>query len=189
VGGLPIIRTPEDAARLIVEHRVVGVWTGHAEMGPRALGHRSLLARPDSGDLRRRLSEEMKRREWYRPVAPMMLPEVARDALDRFVEGSSLGRFMLGAWTLRAAWTGPFAGCVHADGTVRAQIVDGREPELGHVHELLMELKRRHGVQGVINTSFNPRGVPIVHELEEAVRAANEMGVDALWLPAETEAS
>jgi len=187
--GLPVVRTPEEAARLIAEGRVVGVWTGRAELGPRALGHRSLLARPDSVEIRRRLSEGMKRREWYRPVAPMMLSEVATEALDGFVEGSALGRFMLGAWTLRPAWAAPFAGCVHADGTVRAQIVDGREPELRHIYNLLMELKRRHGVQGAINTSFNPQGVPIVHELEEAVRAALEMGVDALWLPATTEAS
>jgi carbamoyltransferase len=182
-GFVPVVRSVAEAAEAIAAGKVVGVWTGDAEVGPRALGHRSLLARPDSLTMRRRLSEEMKRREWYRPVAPMMLAEVARDALAGFREGSTLGRYMLGAWPLAPGWEDAFAGCVHADGTVRAQVVEEHAPGLDHMRRLLGLLRGSHDVQGVINTSFNARGEPIVGRLSEAVRTAQELGLDALWVP------
>ncbi len=181
--GLPVLRGVTEAARALADGAVLGTWAGHAALGPRALGHRSLLARPDRVPLRQRLSEQMKRREWYRPVAPMMLPEVAAEALAGLRPGSDLPRFMLGAWPVTEPWREAFAGCVHADGTVRAQIVDAGSPGLAGVHDLLTELRSAHGVHGLINTSFNLRGVPIVHTLDQAVAQALALGLDGLWVP------
>jgi carbamoyltransferase len=181
--GLPVLHSEDEVASAMADGKLVGVWVGDAELGPRALGHRSLLARPDSVDLRRKLSETVKHREWYRPVAPMMLQDVAEKALKGYKPGSALARYMLGAWSLRPAWVQAFWGCVHADGTVRAQVVDDDAPELSHIHRLLDLLQQRHGIHGVINTSFNRRGEPIVQTLDEALSSALAMGIDALWLP------
>ena len=181
--GLPVVTTSGQAARAIADGKLVGVWVGDAELGPRALGHRSILARPDWVELRKRLSESVKQREWYRPVAPVLLEEVAIDALRGYKPGSVLGRYMLGAWTLEPGWVEAFQGCVHADGTVRAQVVDGKADQLGHIRKLLSELRSRYDIQGVINTSFNRRGEPIVLALQEATRSATAMGLDAIWLP------
>ncbi len=182
--SVPILRSAEEAAEAVASGRIVGVCTGDGEVGPRALGCRSLLARPDSVALRRRLSEEVKGREWYRPVAPMLLSEVAEQALKEYRRGSALARFMLGAWRIVPEWSDAFAGCVHADGTVRAQVIDGDEPELAHIRRLLDCLRRRHGIHGVINTSFNARGQPMVRGESDALRVASELGLDSLWLPA-----
>jgi len=181
--AIPILHVEEDVAGAIARGKIVGVWLGDAELGPRALGHRSLLARPDSVDLRRKLSETVKQREWYRPVAPMMLEEVGKEALRGYKPKSVLARHMLGAWHLQPAWVEAFCGCTHADGTVRAQVVDRDTPELSHIHRLLMLLRERHRILGVINTSFNRTGEPLVHTLEEAVDSARAMGIDAMWLP------
>lgn len=172
-----------EVADTIADGKVVAVWTGAAEVGPRALGHRSLLLRPDSVDLRRKVSEGMKQREWYRPVAPMMLPEVAVASLEGYRPGSNLAAFMLGAWKVKPEWRQAFSGCVHADGSVRAQVVEETTPGLEHVHQLLALLRTKHGVQGVINTSFNRRGQPIVLTWDEAVSCAEAMRVDVLWRP------
>jgi len=89
---------------------------------------------------------------------------------------------MLGAWKVAPAWRQPLQGCVHADGTVRAQVVNEGHGPVAHIHRLLVELRDRHGIQGVINTSFNTRGEPIVQSLEEALLAADAMNLDSLWL-------
>lgn len=180
---LPILHTATEAAQVIADGQILGVWTGNAELGPRALGHRSILARPDSVSVRVRVSESMKQREWYRPVSPMLLEEVACEALCDYSPCSNLANFMLGAWIVKPDWVEPLRGCVHTDRTVRAQVVRKGIGQLSHIHQLLLRLRNKYGIQGVINTSFNTRGEPIVHSLSEAVHAAQVMGLDALWLP------
>lgn len=180
---LPILRHTREAAGAIAEGAIIGVWLGDAEVGPRALGHRSILARPDRVPLRRRLSEQMKQREWYRPVAPMMLPGVAEQALLGYRPDSILPQYMLGAWRVAEPCRQAFSGCIHADKTVRAQVVAGDQPQLQHIHRLLQQLRSTHGIKGVINTSFNQRGLPIAHGLPSALEQAEVMGLDAVWLP------
>lgn len=163
-------------AREIAAGRVLGVCNGPAEVGPRALGHRSLLARPDDVSVRRRLSERIKRREAYRPVAPMLLDRVAREAIGEQVVGSHLAPFMLGAWRLRPGWDASFAGVVHADGTLRAQVVRD-DPFLV---ALLTVLCEQHGIAGLINTSFNGPGEPIVHTRADALACARQLQLDGI---------
>ena len=183
VSRVPVLHSVREVSRAIEDGRIIGVWTGNSEIGPRALGHRCILARPDSPPLRRRLSEQVKQREWYRPVAPMMLADVAAKALLGYRPGSHLGKYMLGAWEVADTHTTDFRGCIHTDGTVRAQVVHADSPELGHMFQLLEELRTTSGILGVVNTSFNRRGRPIVHRFAEAMEEAAEMGLDALWLP------
>lgn len=173
-------RVREFAARLAGEEVVAAVH-GLSEVGPRALGHRSLLARPDRVPLRRKLSECMKRREWYRPVAPLMSPEVAASCLEGYTKGSSLGRFMLGAWKVKPEWRSAFAGSIHADGTVRAQVIDPAAPGHAPLTELLAVLEEEHGVFGLINTSLNTQGTAILHSPARAAEQAKLLGATALW--------
>ncbi len=166
----------DEIASRLARGEVLGLCNGAAEVGPRALGHRSIVARPDSVELRRRVSETIKQREPYRPVAPMLLEEVARDALGAEVAGSHLAPFMLGAWRLQPGWEAHFAGVVHVDGTLRAQVVG----DDAFLVALLERLWRVHGIAGLINTSFNGPGEPIVHTRNDAVDCARRLKLDGV---------
>lgn len=182
--AVPLHEPPLDAVdevvRLLLDQAVIGVCNGAAEIGPRALGHRSILARADNPDLRRRVSEELKGREWYRPIAPVLCDEAAQKVLGAAVAQSPLARYMLGAWPVRPGWEAGLAGVLHRDGTVRAQVVSARDPDNRFLYELLIRLWREHGVPALINTSFNVRGQPILHHHEDAIPAACSMGLDAV---------
>ena len=173
----------ERVAAFVADRRVVGLCTGAAEIGPRALGHRSLLARADDIDLRRRLSEGIKRREWYRPLAPVLCEEAARLVLGDVAADAPISRFMLGSWPVADAYRDAFRGVMHADGTIRAQVVRADDEDNRFLHGLLRCLWEKHDLPGVINTSFNPRGKPILHRHEDAMPMARSMGLDALVLP------
>lgn len=170
----------ERIADWIAAGEVIGICNGDAEIGPRALGHRSILARPDSIELRRRVSEEIKRREWYRPVAPVLTLEVAMQAFGGYLEHSRLASFMLGAYSLLPAWRSHFAGVIHADGSLRPQIVRSDEPEGQFMYALLTCLWARHGLAGLINTSFNGPGEPIVQSPADALDCGRRLGLDGV---------
>jgi carbamoyltransferase len=170
-----------DIAARIAQDKVIGICTGYGEVGPRALGHRSLIANPCSLELRDRISISMKKREWYRPLAPMVL----RTEADRLFEGASssaLSRYMLGSYEVRPEVRTQIPGVVHVDGSARAQVVDENDPDLKLVVDLLTKLQDAHGIPCVINTSLNRSGEPIVHTHKEAMVAGQEMGIDALVL-------
>lgn len=156
------------------------MFEGAAEIGPRALGHRSIMARPDFPELRRRVSETIKRREWYRPVAPVVREDLAEQAFGRSAASSPLARYMLGAFRVQASWGPAFAGVLHADGTARLQVVSSRDPELTFLHALLGELWDRHRIAGLINTSFNGPGEPIVHSQQDALDCARRLQLDGV---------
>jgi carbamoyltransferase len=169
----------EEVARALIAGEIIGICNGAGELGPRALGHRSLLARADSVALRERLSEQVKRREWYRPLAPILCDEAAREVLGETATSSPLSRWMLGAWPVQPAWHQPLAGVLHHDGSVRAQVVadDGHN---GWIYRLLRLLWGREGLPALINTSFNGPGEPIVHLHEHALSCARKLGLDGV---------
>ncbi|MEI6893866.1 MAG: carbamoyltransferase C-terminal domain-containing protein [Colwellia sp.] len=183
IDGVSLVTDVKQVAEFIAAGEVVAVFAGDAEIGPRALGHRSLLIRPDSIKRRKHLSEVMKQREWYRPVAPIMLEKIAESALLEYLPNSNLSRFMLGAWTVAKEWQHYFSGCLHADNTVRAQVIDKTDPEINHIYQLLMLLHKQYKIQGVINTSFNSRGMPIVGTFDQAIAQAKIIGAKYLWCP------
>ena len=113
----------------------------------------------------------------------MMLPEVAAEVLQDFPKSTRLARYMLGAWRIAPAWRAPFAGCVHADGTVRAQVVSASVPGQEGLEKLLRLLRERYDIHGVINTSLNPRGEPMLADRAAAAQVARRLGVDAIWHP------
>lgn len=180
-GGEPPVDSVSQVAAALVAGEVIGVCNGAAEVGPRALGHRSLLARADDVAIRRRVSEQIKRREWYRPVAPILCEEAACEVLEADAVGSSLSRWMLGAWQVRPGWQEQLQGVLHTDGSVRAQVVadDGTNTWM---HELLLRLWRIDGLPALINTSFNGPGRPIVQRHADALCEAWELGLDGVVL-------
>jgi carbamoyltransferase len=177
-GEPPTVAIAEVARRLL-DHDVIGICNGAGEIGPRALGHRSIVARADSVDLRVRVSESIKGREWYRPVAPILCAEAARQVLEPAASRSVLSRWMLASWRVQPDWQVALAGVLHADGSVRAQVVDD-DGTNEWMHALLSLLWREHGVAALINTSFNGPGRAIVQRHQDARALAQELGLDGV---------
>jgi carbamoyltransferase len=158
------------------EGRIVMWFQGRMEYGPRALGNRSVLARPDRPDLRDRLNLVLKRRVWYQPFCPSMLDSEAPHALADWTGGSN--RFMTMAYEVSPCFRHRLAGVISVDGTCRPQFVPDDEP--GEFAQLLREARARWSVGAVLNTSFNIHGEPIVCSPPEAIDVFMRSGADAL---------
>lgn len=165
----------EEIAAKIESGQTVGLLRGRSEIGPRALGHRSILADPRSPTIKDHLNAHVKFREAFRPYAPMVLAEHAKDIFDL----AQLSPFMLFACEVRAKYRPLLPAITHVDGTARVQTVDGQEPFL---QALLMAFYRRTGFAVLLNTSFNLAGEPIVETPEDAIRAFLSSGLDVLVL-------
>jgi carbamoyltransferase len=165
----------DEIASLIAQGLTVGLLRGRSELGPRALGHRSILADPRSPSMKDHLNANVKFREAFRPYAPMVLAEHATEIFD-LVQPSP---FMLFACDVRAQYQTLLPAITHVDGTARVQTVDSQEPFL---HALLTAFHQRTGLAVLLNTSFNLAGEPIVETPEDAVRAFLSCGLDVLVL-------
>jgi carbamoyltransferase len=157
--------------------QVVGWFHGPLELGPRALGARSLLADPRDPGMRDRLNRLVKKREAFRPFAPSVLEAHAAEHFDL----SDLGGpspFMLA--TCRVTSPLDLPAVTHVDGSARPQTVDpGISPRYG---ALLEAFRRRTGCPLLVNTSFNVRGEPIVCSPVDALFSLGSSGIDALVL-------
>ena len=171
-------------AELLMQHKIAGICNGTAETGPRALGNRSLIALADSRELAQQISMEVKKREWYRPVAPIMLLENAKTAAEQKV--SSLARFMLQDFTVKNEYREKMAGVVHANNTARIQTVADKS-ENPFMFSLLSFLHEKYGVTALINTSFNAQGEPIVHTAQQALQSAKKMNLDGIVINGKLE--
>jgi len=178
VPNTPIsLDTVYEVAKAIANEKIVALCIGGSEIGPRALGHRSILARPDNINLKIKVSEQIKKREWYRPVAPALLPNVAINALKPEIIHSKLAQYMLGSYVVEPKWQEKFIGALHVDGTLRAQIVYDTPGNI-FLYKILQILDTEYNIAGVINTSFNVKGEPIVHYHQQAIDIASNMGID-----------
>lgn len=155
---------------------IVMWFQGRMEYGPRALGHRSVLARPDRLDLRDRLNLVLKRRVWYQPFCPsMLLGEAARLLSDLT---SPRNRFMTMAYEVAREHRAALAGVTSIDGTCRPQFVP--DDERSAFADLLRDVRRRWGTGVVLNTSYNIHGEPLVCTPAEAVDVFLRSGADHL---------
>jgi carbamoyltransferase len=178
--GVAFEQVPDPAAAaadLLADSKIVGWFTGAAEVGPRALGARSILADPRKAEMKDIVNEQVKHREGFRPFAPAVLDE--RGA-DYFVDYAT-NPFMLLVLPIREDKREVIPAVTHVDGTGRLQSVTP-EGNGGEFHRLISEFERRTGVPVVLNTSFNLRGEPIVHRPAEAVEDYLNTGMDALLL-------
>lgn len=158
--------------------RIVGWMEGALEFGPRALGHRSILAAPHSIEMRDRLNREIKFREPFRPFAPVVPIEVAARYFDIPPGGARLARFMSGVFPVRREWRSRLAAITHVDGTARVQVL---EPTMApRLHALLEAYERRTGIPVLLNTSFNLAGEPIVNRAVEGYSTFLRCNIDVL---------
>ncbi len=166
---------------------IVALYQGPGETGPRALGHRSILANPCDPETRERLNERVKYREKIRPLAPMATLEAAQEFFELH-EGASDGNYNAYNYMVLTAHSKPAAvakipSVVHADGTGRIQIV--REDDDPLTYAYLKALGRRIGVEVSVNTSFNVAG-PIAQTPEQAVETLRRSkGLDVVFMVAD----
>ena len=144
------------------------------EMGPRALGGRSILADPRAPGVSDRLNQEVKSREAWRPFCPSILEGRA----EEHFEGSRNAQFMTVAVDVREGARGAMSEAMHVDGTTRPQVVHEEASPI--YHRLLQQFEGETGTPFLINTSFNVSGEPIVCNPAEALRSFYACGLDAL---------
>jgi carbamoyltransferase len=143
------------------------------EFGPRALGARSILASPLNADMQARLNE-IKDREDFRPVAPVVLEEEA----GRWFIGAEVSPFMLFVHQVAPDKAARIPAVRHVDGTARIQTINRRQNE--RYYDLLKAFQARTGVPVLVNTSFNTRSEPVVCTPRDAVECFWTSPIDAL---------
>ncbi|MDB5350184.1 MAG: carbamoyltransferase [Planctomycetota bacterium] len=163
----------EETAEILAQDRVIGWFQGRMEFGPRALGARSILASPIHAEMQSRLNE-IKDREDFRPVAPVVLEEEA----DRWFVGARVSPFMLFIFDVRPEKADKIPAVRHVDGTARIQTI--RRDQNPVYYDLIKAFQARTGVPVLVNTSFNTRGEPIVCSPRDAVESFWTSPLDAL---------
>ena len=176
IANVPFERCDDIAAEVaetIAGDGIVAWFQGRSEFGPRALGHRSLLANPRYAQNLERLND-VKGREQFRPVAPMVLAERANEIFD----GQFPSPYMLFTHRVREGWRDKVAAAVHVDGSARVQSVDRNDEPL--VARMLDEVERLTGTPVVINTSLNTAGRPMVDDPRDALECFGSAPIDLL---------
>jgi carbamoyltransferase len=166
-----------EMVELLAGGKVVALFQGRSELGPRALGHRSILADPRRAEARPWINEHVKGRESFRPLAPAALEEDAH----RYFDIVCPIPFMQFAVDVRPEARALLPAVTHVDGTARLQTVSRHDDEF--FHALLTAFKAQTGVGVLLNTSFNGRGEPIVETPAEAVECFKATALDALAMP------
>ncbi len=171
--GVPA--TVDDVVSLLQEQKTVAVFNGLAEAGPRALGNRSILFDPRNKN-GKEIVNRIKKREWYRPFAAMILQE----HFDEYFEtlGWNKSEFMTVSFQCKHPELIP--AVIHVDNSCRIQTVDKSIP---HVYNILYKFHERTGCPVLLNTSFNMAGDPLIETQKQAIDCLNNSELDALWFP------
>ncbi|MGH3901862.1 MAG: carbamoyltransferase family protein [Pseudonocardiaceae bacterium] len=175
-----LTRPHERAAELLHEDKIIGWCRGPMEFGPRALGHRSILAAPSRSEAVHRLNADIKGREDFRPLAPAVLAEDAHEYFDVQPAGRDVYPYMLATAAVRDLHRHRIPAVVHVDGSARVQTV--RRISNGDFWSLIACYRARSGLPIVLNTSLNHSDEPIVRTPSDAVRTFLRCQLDALVL-------
>lgn len=162
-----------ETAKILAQDKIIGWFQGRMEFGPRALGARSILASPINASMQARLND-IKDREDFRPVAPVVLEEDA----DEWFEDAHYSPYMLFVYNVREDKADKIPAVRHTDGTARIQTINKNQHLL--YYELLKEFKKLTGVPVLVNTSFNTRGEPVVCTPRDAIECFWTSPFDAL---------
>ena len=165
----------EEIADLLADGRVIGFFQGRTETGKRALGNRSVLADPRNAELKERMNEIVKHREWFRPFAPTILEEY----FEEYFTPKLSSPYMSFVATIREEKRSLLPAIIHVDGTARPQTL-AREANPTY-YDLIDKFRQRTGIPMVLNTSFNDRE-PIVDTPWDAVGCFLRTNMDYLYL-------
>ena len=164
----------EKVADLLAKGKIIGWFQGTMEIGPRALGSRSILANPAFPNMKDKINAEVKFREAYRPFAPSSIKEAYKEYFDLEVEAP----FMLKVCNVLEDKQHLIPAITHVDGSARLQTVNKETHP--RYHELIRKLGEKTGIPVVLNTSFNIQGEPVVESPVDALRCFYSTGLDYL---------
>ena len=159
----------QDLAQLISEGKIVGIVEGFSEIGPRALGHRSIICDPSIPGMKDTLNARVKFREWFRPFAPVCKVGDMNEFFDDVYESE----FMSYAPTVKPQYRQKLAAVCHADNTARLQTVSK-----GIFYEILSHMK----IPVLLNTSFNIKGKPILTRIADALECLDTTELDYVYI-------
>ena len=161
-------------AKEILKGSVVGFFRDEIEFGSRALGNRSILADPTNPYMKKRINELVKKREGFRPFAPM----VTKEGQHNFFHVVEDVPYMNQVVRVKGDYVDELSAVTHVDGTSRIQTVDRSNP----IHGLLRECEKRNGFPILLNTSFNIKDKTMVLTPEDALKTFDEVDIDVLVL-------
>jgi len=167
------------AAELVLNGEIIYWFQGRMEIGPRALGNRSIVARPDRKEIKDRLNLVLKKRVWYQPFCPSMLQSDADALLHLNGQDIRDNRFMTTAFRVRRDCQQLMEGVMNIDGTCRPHFVGDENPRY---RDLLIQIKKELGRGLVLNTSFNIHGEPMVCTPDDALDMFSRTQVRHLFL-------
>ena len=163
-------------AEKLSKGKIIGWFQGRSEVGARALGNRSILANPLMKNMKRKLNDEVKHRESWRPFCPSINDYRYKDYFGNVQESD----FMILAFKIKKKYKKILPSAVHVDGTARPQVV--RKKTNKRFYKLIQEFEKITGQAVLINTSFNVQGEPIVNKPSDAIRCFSGTGIDYLAL-------
>ncbi len=166
-----------DAVRNLSDQKIIGWFQGRSEIGPRALGHRSILTDARDKDMKEKLNKRVKFRESFRPFAPVVPLEKAK---DYFYMDRDESEFMLFVSRVRKECLEEIPSVMHIDQTARVQTLTEKENDL--IYQLVMEFGKLTGTYVLLNTSFNVQGQPIVEKPKEAIDCFLSTQIDLLYM-------
>jgi carbamoyltransferase len=173
-----IIKDKHTVVELLLQQKVGAIFQGSSEIGPRALGNRSIIFDPRNPN-GKEIVNIVKKREWYRPFAGTIMLEYVHDYFEMLTLKES-------PWMSFAVKAKPKAhkeipSIIHVDGTCRIQTVTKEQNK--NFYELIEEFYKKTGVPVLFNTSFNLAGAPLVETIEDALDTINNSDISFLYLP------
>ncbi len=163
---------PAVLAKLISEDLIIGYISGGYEIGPRALGHRSILCNPLNPNMRDILNDKVKHREWYRPFAPMVTEENSHI----YFTNPRPVPYMSVICDTREEYRDKLPSITHVDGTARIQTVSQEQNPF--IYRALKEFEKLKGMPIFLNTSYNPAGEPILNFCEVGLEMLDKTDMD-----------
>lgn len=164
-----------EAAKLLSQGEILAWFQGKSEFGPRALGHRSIIASPVGSDTKKYINEVIKKREFFRPFAPAVLYNCQKEYFDSEV----FSPYMLLVLKTKESRISDIPAVVHVDGTARVQSVNEDNPDF---FSLLQSMQELTGIPIILNTSFNLNGRPIVETIDDAINTFLESELKFMFL-------
>jgi carbamoyltransferase len=170
-------RVVDSAARMLADRRILGLYLGRCEYGPRALGARTIMATPADRSINDWLNKRLDRTE-FMPFAPVVRDARVDEVFDLPKSLHYAARYMTVTCNVKSQWRDRIPAVVHVDGTARPQVI--RREDNPTYYDILQRFEEISGLPCAINTSFNTHEEPIINRPEEAMRALNQDRVDVL---------